>query len=85
MFYREVFRKGMKVFGFPAPVAIVATDDGGLRSTALTCCTGCAAPSLCVVTTIENDNNCECGDGAAAVGQQCKMGFRDQVAVEHNA
>ena len=27
MFYREVFRKGMKVFGFTAPVAIAAADD----------------------------------------------------------
>ena len=27
MFYREVFRKGMKVFGFTAPVAIAADDD----------------------------------------------------------
>ena len=27
MFYRKVFRKGMKVFGFTAPVAIAADDD----------------------------------------------------------
>ena len=31
MFYREVFRKGMKVFGFTAPVAIAAAAADELR------------------------------------------------------